>query len=436
MRPRIGLGLALFAIIFLVACGAGTDCSTSKSVAGGTGGSSGGTSRVGSGGCANAPASNPGDKGGGTNFQPSGPFCSGRAGDSHFLYVGDVLTGNLDTFALADTGQAEFLCHSAKVDLDITSVAVVNNTFLYAYSSADAHLWAFTMNGPVLAPVTGSPFTVGTKWLLGSVFPLAVDPAASFLFQGDFAPGQITALAIGNGGAVSPVAGTPVADGSASIDLAVHPTGRFLYSFHGNNISQFAIDTSGALTPLTPATVPYDVLNTATTGGAVTRIVVEPHGNFLYVLAERSISFYSVHPTTGVLTFVSSVLPVSLHTNPMPADVAIDPTGKFLYVGDTGSNTALPGWIDAFAIDQVNGSLTPIPGQPFLSDQGDPFHLVIDPEGAHVWIVVGSQGQSRIFGLAIDPTTGVLTNLTQSPTGLSFAANSPIAIAVTASFGR
>ena len=44
----------------------------------------------------------------------------------------------------------------------------------------------------------------------------------------------------------------------------------------------------------------------------------------------------------------------------IPSAVAVDPTGKFAYVGNDGSNN-----ISAYAIDANTGALTPVTGSPF-----------------------------------------------------------------------
>lgn len=56
-------------------------------------------------------------------------------------------------------------------------------------------------------------------------------------------------------GALSPVPGSPFATDTLSVEVAVDPSGKFVYVANGdppaNNISAFAIDPStGALTPV------------------------------------------------------------------------------------------------------------------------------------------------------------------------------------------
>src|SRR5208282_1840651 len=72
-----------------------------------------------------------------------------------------------------------------------------------------------------------------------------------------------------------------------------------------------------------------------------------------------------------------------------PYASAIDPSGRFLYVTDTDSNT-----VYAFTIDPVKGGLTLITGSPFTGPTGNGFNgfaeprsVEVDPSGQFLYIV-------------------------------------------------
>ncbi len=397
------------ALVFMASCGLGnTGCDVQTKTQSGSGGSVGGRTT-------------PSVCGTATNaFTPNGPTCSSNGSHTSFLYVGDRLTGNIDTFGLNSDGTLEFMCHSAQMDADVTTLANSANKFLFAYSSSNARLFGWTLNGPKLTPVPNTPDPVGT---IGGGLDdrLFADPLGHFLFLGNSNSAGITVMNVDTLGGT---AGSPFPDGSTAAKMATHPTGKFLYSFHGTVITEFAVSTSGVLTPLALPSVAY-----LAQGGPVEMIKVDPTGKFLYVLATGSISFYRIDQTTGQLTFASDVAPAALQANSAPSDFTFDANGKYLYVANPGSLLGAMGWVDAFAIDSTTGALTAIPGEPFLTNEGTPYHVVADPDGQHLWVVVGSSGgPSRIFGMTIG-TGGVLTPPATSPTGFTFGGNSPAALA-------
>ncbi len=93
--------------------------------------------------------------------------------------------------------------------------------------------------------------------------------------------------------------------------------------------------------------------------------MADPLGRFLYVLDfNAGVSGFSINPTTGALTMLAG-FPVNISVfsaNPL----AVDPSGKFLYVG-SGLSYQAPS-VYAFAINATTGALTPVPGSPITVD--------------------------------------------------------------------
>jgi 6-phosphogluconolactonase (cycloisomerase 2 family) len=78
------------------------------------------------------------------------------------------------------------------------------------------------------------------------------------------------------------------------------------------------------------------------------------------------------------------------------------PNGHFLYVGpDTGG-------ISGFSINQSTGVLTAIPGSPFTAGSS-PSVGIADPSSSFLYVPNNSAGEVPLFILAIDPSTGALT---------------------------
>ena len=132
-------------------------------------------------------------------------------------------------------------------------------------------------------------------------------------------------------------------------------------------VSGYSMDRkTGALTPLS---VPI-----FTAGSNPDSIAVDPTGKFVYVanFSSDSVSGYSIDQATGVLT------PLSAPTFPGgsgPQSVAADPTGKFVYVANTDySNT-----ISAYVINESSGALKKVNGSPFRAS--NPLYVAVDPTG-------------------------------------------------------
>jgi len=98
---------------------------------------------------------------------------------------------------------------------------------------------------------------------------------------------------------------------------------------------------------------------------------VDPTGKFAYVAnnGSNNVSAYTIDPTTGALTAITGS-PFSAGS--LPQAVAVDPTGKFAYVANRGGN------VSAYTIDPSTGALKQVPHSPFAAGRG-PFSVAITP---------------------------------------------------------
>ncbi len=127
-----------------------------------------------------------------------------------------------------------------------------------------------------------------------------------------------------------------------------------------------------------------------------------------------------MHLDQGALTPVTGS-PFAGGANPQ--GTAVDPAGKFLYVGNDslGSNSQ----IFIFSIDPTTGSLTQTAGSPVPS--GDtPYFITLDPSGNLAY--VANIDSDTITVYSVNKTTGALTS-TGSPIA-NGAGTIPRAIAI------
>lgn len=236
-----------------------------------------------------------------------------------------------------------------------------SNKFLYA-TGPEVGITGYSINAAtgLLTPVPGSLPEPGI--ILDG---LTIDPTGRFLYAQEFFQQALLGFKIDPAtGALTPLPGSPFT--GISGEVIMDPTGRFLYAFEGIagvDINEYTIDSrTGALTlsPRSPFSAPVGVAGLA----------VDPTGSFLYVLdstevdtqASNQVVGFSINPFNGGLTrLLSSPVPTGSGTN----GLAVDPTGRFVYVTNFDDNT-----VSGYAIEPRTGALRPLPGPPVPAGSG------------------------------------------------------------------
>ncbi|MFM8282612.1 MAG: lactonase family protein [Planctomycetaceae bacterium] len=145
----------------------------------------------------------------------------------------------------------------------------------------------------------------------------------------------------------------PVKPGAGPRHFALHPDGRHAYCINELDLTVTAFDwdaANGSLTAIQSlSTLPDDVVER--TGFSTAEIAVHPTGRFLYGSnrGHDSIAIYAIDTGTGRLTF-RGVEPIRGRT---PRNFAIDPTGRWLLAAGQDSHT-----VTVFRIDEDGGALT------------------------------------------------------------------------------
>jgi len=274
----------------------------------------------------------------------------------------------------------------------------------------------------VLTPVSGSPYNTG----MGSR-ALIKDPVRAHIYVANTQSGDISAFSMDAAtGALTPLSSPTTVE--AGVDaIAIDSLGQFMYVVSGNssNLWIFSIASSGALTPLsgTPIVI-------STSGVASSSVLIDPSGKYLYVAASGSSSVlgsifgFSRDSTTGRLVALPGFsLPVAGQSN----HGAFDPSGKFLLL--TGNNVfGTAGGLSVFSLDASTGLLTLATGSPFQV-RDDPAGVAVDASGKFVY--VPNTADATISAFTLDPSTGALTTVSGSPfpSGGNGTINGPLGIA-------
>jgi YVTN family beta-propeller protein len=187
--------------------------------------------------------------------------------------------------------------------------------------------------------------------------------------------------------------GTIAVEGFAD-SVAVDPSGKFAYVAASSgtpgsagNVSMYTIDAAGGgLTSI----------GTIAQEPAPSSMAVDPSGMFAYVAnsGASDVSMYSINTSTGILTSIGLMV---AGTN--PSSVAVDPTGKFAYVTNSGSND-----VSMYTINSTTGTLT-LSGT--ISAGSTPTSIAIHPSGKFAYVT--NSGSNSVSMYSIDSATGTLT---------------------------
>ncbi len=222
----------------------------------------------------------------------------------------------------------------------------------------------------------GAPFGPEPR-MYGPSYSVAVDPTEGFLLSlGQF--NEVCTLSIGSSGILQQVAGLPlVVDSNILLNpivMAIDPSGKFGYTANGGNftLSAFSIAPGSGTLNLVPGS-PFTIEDPAEDG--VVWMQMDPLDRFLWVdESDGNLTAYSINTSTGALSLLagfppSSSLGLEFATS---TPLAVDPSGKFLYVLTVSNATLSPQEysISGYAIDESTGVLTAVPGSPF--DPGIP----------------------------------------------------------------
>jgi 6-phosphogluconolactonase (cycloisomerase 2 family) len=337
--------------------------------------------------------------------QPQPQTIPGPANGRLYALVGGQVCGyniNSSTGALSPIG-----CYTSVRPAAVSSAERLTvdpfNRFVYVGSYQGGNsVVGFTINPStgVLTEIPGSPFAT-TNDPRG----LTIDPTGSYIFFADSTSPSVEVMQI------TPVTGvltndaTKPAGATGFYGVAASPSGNYVYfsangygaSFGSGPIAGFSIGSGGALTTL--AGSPYAA------GTNLATVVIDPTGTYLYagdseLGAGGRIFGYTITPGTGVLVPISG----SPWNISYPAQsLSMDPTGRFLYACVSYGNP----YIVAYTINPFTGALTAISGSPFNVSQPE-FAIVADPTGQYLY-GAGWTYYSDIFEFNLNTTTGALT---------------------------
>jgi 6-phosphogluconolactonase len=372
----------------------------------------------------------------GVAFQRKNLLAS-TATDQHnyFVYVGTYTSAaskgiygyNFDerTGLLAPSGVAAEVVNPSFVVTDpahrhLYAVTEMSQRGPDAYKT-DGYISSFSID-----PRTGS-LTFLNKVSSGGGGPchLVVDKTGKILFVANYGSGNVVSFAIEADGRIGGITGKDQHSGSSvnprrqqgphAHAVVLSPDNRFLFvpDLGLDRILIYRIDE--AKQSFTVNNPSYVSVNP---GLGPRHFVFGAGAKFAYAVCEMgsSVVAFSYDHESGKLTPVQTVstLPVDFSGEDNSAEIAVSPSGRFLYASNRGNDS-----ITVFQVDMKTGLLNKIQ---IVPTQGKiPRNFIIDPAGRY--LLAANQDSNNIVVFAIDMASGKLT-----PTGRATDISSPVSI--------
>jgi 6-phosphogluconolactonase (cycloisomerase 2 family) len=304
----------------------------------------------------------------------------------NFLYVPNLTSNTVSGFSIDHTAGVLTPIGTALPPTPVCgSVSVCSNPIVAAVNSGGQFLFVLNQGSTspavpasisvfsidqtrgLLTPVSGSPFAFASLVAPNPQF-MAVSPTQGFLYVSNGAAGNISAFAIGAGGNLTELSGSPfsLGAGATAAGFAIDPKGQFLYAADSANNKIASFNVAGG---------PLAAVGSFAAGTQPVAVAVDATSTFVYSANHLSNDVSAFKSTSGALTQVAgspyAVQPNGSTGSPQPIFLTVDISNTFLYVANSGSST-----ISAFGIKSSDGTLGLIPNSPFFQAI-DPTWLVI-----------------------------------------------------------
>ena len=266
---------------------------------------------------------------------PGQPFGIAATPDKKFLYVTQFQNNQISSFAISPaSGVLTALACPTIPTTDVQPVKIAVNpagTLLYTANQVGS-VTGFTINA-----TTGCLTVISTTPTDTVARGITIDQSGQFLYVVT-GSGGIDAFSIGATGVLTRLALAGFDSGTTTM-LAVKavPTFEVLMATDGgstNNLRTFNINTNnGTITPIIATPLGSSPANPSAIAFNTPLNATTP----LFYIANTASNNLTVDTVDATGAIGATTLSVPVATGPI--DLAVDPTGKFLYVANNGSST-------------------------------------------------------------------------------------------------
>lgn len=350
------------------------------------------------------------------------------AGDGVLVYVG--------TYTEGSQGRAEgiYVCRldpaSGTLRIQQTVPGVADPSYL-ALAPDGRRLYAVSEvdDGAVAAfardPATGRLTPLNRESSHGAS-PCHLSVHRDYVLAANYTTGSVAALPVRPDGSLAPATTVvrhegsgvhPRQEGPHAHMVVPDPDGRLILAVDLglDRIMGYRLDAeSGELTPNEPATA----YTSPRPGAGPRQIAFHPDGRRAWVLGEldSTLTTCAYDASRGVLRPVEtlSTLPDGFAGESTAADMAVAPSGRFVYASNRGHDS-----IAIFATGGPTGRLTAVGHEP--THGKTPRAFALDPAG--VWLLAANQDSDTIVSFRVDAATGRL-----SPSGQAARIPTPVCV--------
>ncbi len=366
-----------------------------------------------------------------TQAQDATPVAPSRA--QQFAYVGSESRGAIEAGAdPSDVGISVFAVDPDTGALALVQTVVSDNPFFFAFDPTQRFLYAVNVIGDyegeesgsveayAVDPETGELTFLNRQSSGGSTAAQpAVDPSGKYVVVANYNGANFVVLPINPDGSLSPVVSSVTQSGSGPNterqDMS-HPH-AVVFDPAGNFIAAADLGTDQVLIfKLDTGTGELEQVSQAMTapGAGPRHIAFKADGSLMYVVNEldATITVFAYDPEMGMIgeeLQTISTVPDPFEGTKSTAEIALHPSGRFLYNSNRGQpDTVTPEGdaIVAFAVDPASGLLTLIGHT--TENIGVPWSFAIDASGERLY--AANYDADSITQFAIDPETGELTS--------------------------
>lgn len=256
-------------------------------------------------------------------------------------------------------------------------------------------------------PATGDLTEIGSVPTPADACYQAMDKTGRYLFSAYYLDARVMVHRVSADGVIDPDPAMNLETAIGAHCLQTDASNSFAFVPHVanverggvNTIMQFKFDAAdGTLTPNDPPEIKPDP------GVGPRHYCFHPTVDVVYFSNEQgsSVSTYAFDRATGTLSFLDlqSTLPADFHEFSKCAQLRLTPDGRYLYVANRGHDS-----LAGFRVDPETGALTALGQTP---SHDFPRVMDIDPKGRFILSAGFHDGKMSVFAIADD---GGLTNI-------------------------